>query len=137
MIDSMMGAKSKMMKKEHLIDAVICREDDDVLEVSRILRDTQRRHLIVLDGNDKPVGIISTVDLNNRIIAEEKNPKKVRAKEIMTKGIETVLITDDYEKAFQIMAKLGTYSIPVVKNGKLLGLLEFSRAFKLKHMGGK
>lgn len=126
-----------MMKREHLIDAVICREKDDVLEVSRILRDTQRRHLIVLDAHDRPTGIISTVDINNRVVAEKKNPEDTLAKDIMTKNIELVSLEDNYEKAFQIMAKLGTNSIPVTKNGKLLGMLEFMMAFKLKNCGGE
>jgi len=126
-----------MIKKEHLIDAVICREDDDVFEVSRILRDTQRRHLTVLDKQDKPVGVISTVDINNRVVAEEKQPKKLKAKEIMTKNVKTVSIEGTYEEAFQTMAAIGTYSIPVVREGKLLGLLEFNMAFKLKQVGGK
>ena len=58
-----------MINKGHLTDAVICRENDDVLEVSRILRDTQRRHIIVLDKNDGPIGVISTMDINNRVLA--------------------------------------------------------------------
>jgi len=49
--------------------------------------------------------------------------------------IEIVNFEDTYEKAFQIMAKLGTHSIPVVKDKKLLGLLEFSKAFKLRKGG--
>jgi CBS domain-containing protein len=126
-----------MIQKEHLVDAVICRENNDVLEVSRILRDTQRRHLIVLDSKDKPVGIISTVDVNNRVVAEEKNPKQITAKDIMTKEPKVVSLQDTYEKAFQIMAELGTYSIPVVRDSKLTGLLEFKMAFKLKSGGKK
>lgn len=121
-----------MIKKEHLIDAVICRENDDVLEVSRILRDTQRRHLLVLNKEDAPIGVISSVDINNRIVAEEKNPKQMKAKDVMTKNVHVVSIDDDYEKAYQSMAMLGTYSIPVVRNGKLLGLLEFVQAFRQK-----
>ncbi len=126
------------IQKEHLTDAVICREDDTILEVSRIMRDTQTRHILVLDNTDKPVGIVSTVDLNNRVIAEEKDPKVAKAKEIMTKNIETVSIENDtYERAFEIMASIGTYSIPVVREGKLLGILEFNTALKLKDFGGK
>jgi len=122
-----------MIRKEHLTDAVICRENNNVLEVSRILRDTQRRHLIVLDENDKPKGIISTVDLNNRVLAEEKEPKDLLAKDVMSESIEVVSLEDTYEKAFEIMVSLGTYSIPIVKEeGKLIGILEFTRAFKLK-----
>jgi signal-transduction protein with cAMP-binding, CBS, and nucleotidyltransferase domain len=126
-----------MIEKNHLIDAIICREDEKVLEVSRILRDTQRRHIIVLDSNDWPVGIISTVDINNRVIAEEKNPNIVTAKEIMTKSIQTVSLEDTYHNAFQIMIKVGTQSIPVVRNGKLIGLLEFNTAFKLNRIKGE
>jgi signal-transduction protein with cAMP-binding, CBS, and nucleotidyltransferase domain len=125
-----------MIKKEHLIDAVICRQDDSVLEVSRILRDTQRRHLVVLDSQDKPVGVISAVDVNNRVVAEEKQPEQLSAIKIMTKNVRVVSVEDTYEKAFQTMAALGTYSIPVVRNGKLLGLLEFNTAFKFKQPGG-
>lgn len=125
------------IQKEHLTDAVICREDDTILEVSRIMRDTQTRHILVLDKTDKPVGIISTVDMNNRVLAEEKNPKITKAKEIMTKNIETVSIENDtYERAFEVMAGIGTYSIPVVREGKLLGILEFNTALKLKELGG-
>ncbi len=118
------------MMQEHIIDAVICRESETVLEVSRILRDTQRRHLIVVDNHDRPVGIISTVDINNRVVSEEKSPAKLKAQDIMTKNIKTVSVEDSYEHAFQIMAKLGTHSIPVTRNGKLIGMLEFSSAFR-------
>jgi len=121
-----------MINKEHLIDAVICREKDTILGVSRIIRDTQRRHLLVLDNKDFPIGIISTVDINNRVLAEEKDPKQTKAEEIMTRDIKIVSIEDSYEKAFKIMAELGTPSIPVLNNGKLFGLLEFNQSFKLK-----
>ncbi len=119
-----------MIKPEHMTDAVVCRFDESVLEVSRILRDTQRRHLIVLDEKDKPVGIISTVDINNRVVAEGKEPRNLKAQEIMTKNITYVSVDDTYEKAFQTMAKLGTNSIPVTRDGKLLGMLEFMMAFR-------
>ncbi len=120
------------MKKEHLIDAIACRTNDNVLEVSRILRDTQRRHIIVLDDKDAPVGIISTIDINNRVVSEEKNPKEIKATDIMTKNPQSVELEDTYENAFQKMAKLGTNSIPVTSDGKLIGMLEFMTAFGLR-----
>ena len=119
-----------MIQKEDISEAIVCRENDTALEVSRILRDVQRRHLIVLDSKDAPIGIISTVDLNNRVLAEEISPKEKNAKDIMTKSLISVSLDDTYEKAFQIMAKLGTNSIPVVEKGKLKGMLEFVKAMK-------
>lgn len=121
-----------MINTKHMTHAVICRETDNALNISRILRDTQKRHLIVLDSKDYPVGIISTIDINNRVVAEGKNPETLAAKDIMTKNVKIVSAEDSYDKAFKMMTELGTYSIPVIKNSKLLGLLEFMTAFKLK-----
>lgn len=122
-----------MIQKEHMTDAVVCRQKDSVLEVAKILRDTQRRHLVVLDAHDRPVGVISSVDVNNRVVAEEKDPKAMKAEEVMSKGVKVVSVDDSYDHAYRLMAEIGTYSIPVVKDGKLLGLLEFTRAFRLKN----
>lgn len=126
-----------MIKREHLTHAIIARENDTVLEVSRILRDTRSRHLLVLDSKDYPVGVISTVDLNNRVLSEEKNPRTIHAKDIMTKTIKVIDTDSTYHNAYTIMSELGTYSIPVVHNNKLLGILEFSMAFKLVSGGAK
>ena len=121
-----------MIEKEHIIDAVVCKGNETVLEVSRILRDTQRRHIIVINDMDKPIGLISTVDLNNRVIAEGKNVNETLAENIMTPDIKYVNLNSSYKEAFEIMAELGTFSIPVVENEKIIGLLEFNTAFKIK-----
>ncbi len=119
-----------MIDKNHLHDVVVCKEDDTLLEVSRILRDTQSRHLIVVNKNLSPMGIISTVDINNRIVAEEKDPKKIKAKEMMTKPIASVDINTSYQEAYEKMIAKGTYSLPVTEKGKLIGMLDFNLLFK-------
>ncbi len=121
-----------MIKTEHLSEVVFCRGDENVLEVSRILRDTNSRHLVVVDDEKKPIGIISCVDINNRVVSEEKDPKDIKAEEIMTKDIKYIELEDTYEKAFEIMNQLETNSIPVTKDKKLIGLLEYAIAFKLR-----
>ena len=119
----------KMINKEEIQDAVFCKEKDTVLEVSKILRDTQSRHIIIVNENLKPVGIISTVDINNRVVAEGKNASSLKALDIMTKPIETVELDSDYNEAYRKMIGKGTYSIPVTKDGKLIGLLGFNQLF--------
>ncbi len=118
-----------MIKKETLNDVVICKETDSIVEVSRILRDTKTRHLVVVDNEQKPVGIISTVDINNRVVSEKKDTETTKAKDIMTKPISTVELTETYEVAYQRMVEKSTYSIPVVENGKLIGELDFNQLF--------
>jgi len=120
----------KKIDKGMLYDAVVCNEDESVLEVSRIMRDTRARHLIVVDGDLKPLGIISPSDINNRVVAEEKNPSYISACEIMTKPVETIDLDSTYSQAAEKMAFLETFTMPVVNNGKLVGILDYSSVFR-------
>lgn len=124
-----------MIDKNLLQDVVICRKNDTILEVARILRDTKSRHLIVVDEEDKPLGIISTVDISNRVVSEELNSAETSAEEIMSKPIEVVDVKESFEDAYKKMSEKGTYSIPVVENHKLIGSLSFNQLFY--KVGGK
>jgi len=126
-----------MIDKKRIQDVVICKENDSILEVSRILRDTKSRHLVVINNNKKPIGIISTVDINNRVVAQELDYKKTNAGDVMTKNIDVVDIKDSFDKACEKMISKGTYSIPVVENGKLIGIIGFNELFcKVKEHEG-
>ncbi|MCA9486058.1 hypothetical protein H6501_03560 [Candidatus Woesearchaeota archaeon] len=121
-----------MIQKEDLFDAVICDEEESILEVSRILRDTMRRELIVLSKEKMPLGVISTIDINNRVVSEEKDPKNLSAKDIMTKNICVVELGETYDLAFEKLCELKTNSIPVVEKGKLCGLLSINNIWNAK-----
>ena len=118
-----------MIKKSMLHDAVVCKENCTVLEVSRILRDTKSRQLIVINNVKEPIGIISTVDINNRLVSEGKDSNKTKAVDIMTSPIEVADINETYESAYLKIIDNGTYSIPIVENGKIVGILSFNQIF--------
>ena len=117
-----------MLRNCKLSECVICKEDDPVLEVAKILRDTGARHIFVVNENEKPLGVISTVDINNRVVAEEKNPMKMKAKDIMTAPVSAVDCDDPVEKAFLVMTEKGTYSCPVTQKGKIIGMVTYADA---------
>ena len=77
-----------MISKCTLIEPFYCKEDDSVVEVAKKLRGTTIRQIFVVDEKTYPVGLISTTDINNRVVAEGKDPKKMKAKEIMSKTID-------------------------------------------------
>lgn len=112
-----------MIDKKYLIDSVVCYEDESVLEASRILRDSFRKHLVVVNNDLEVLGVISVLDINNRVVSEEKNPKDVKISEIMTKDVITIDINTSYEEALKQVIEIGTHSVPVVENGKLQGLI--------------
>jgi len=118
------------MEIDTLRQVIICNEDDDVVEVAKILRDTRHRHLIVVNTEKEPLGIISTVDICNKVVCEEKDPKELKAKDIMTAPIKTADFNDSYEEAYKKMIEGDLLSIPVTKERKLIGILNFDRVFE-------
>lgn len=118
------------LDKSLLHDAVVCKEEDSVLEVSRIMRDTKARHVIVINEDTFPIGIISPFDISNRLVAEEKDANETYAKDIMTKPIETIDINSNYKEASEKMVALETYTIPVTEGEKLIGILDYSVVFR-------
>lgn len=113
-----------------LIEAFKCNENDSVIEVAKKLREITLRHIFVVDDNDYPVGIISIVDINNRVVAEGEDPKKLKAKDIMSKPIEVLDIEDELEKWYDEMIKKNHVMSPVIKDNKMIGIVTIHQILK-------
>ena len=66
------------------------------------------------------IGIVTGWDLLTRVVSNGLNPNKV--KEFMTPSPITCSPDDSVLEAAKIMAKYGIKRIPVVENGKLVGI---------------
>lgn len=110
------------VKKCKLIKALSCEENDSCIKVAKIMRDNKERHIVVCKDM-KPIGIISSVDLVNNVMAEGKDPKKLRAKDVMVSPVHILDASESVIKAYFDMAKMNIYSCPVVENNKLIGNL--------------
>jgi len=115
-----MAVMNMEIKNCRLSKAISCKEEDTCVAVAKLMRSNKERHIIVCKGT-KPVGIISSVDLVNKVMAEGKDPKKVKAKQIMTSPVHTIDVNESAVKAYFDMAKRNIYSCPVVDDGKLIG----------------
>jgi CBS domain-containing protein len=113
-----------------LIEAFKCNEEDSIVEVAKKLRKISLRHIFVVDKKDYPVGVISVIDINNRVVAEGKNPKEMKAKDIMSKPIEVSDIEEDVEKAYDAMKDKGYVMSPVVKDKKMIGIVSIHQLIK-------
>ena len=76
---------------------------------------------IVEDG--RLVGIVTDRDIVVRAIAVGKDPKKTRISEVMSADPITVSADDDVEAAERIMRERQVRRLPVVEDGKLVGIL--------------
>ena len=119
-----------------LIEAISCDVSDGVIDVARKLRDAKKRHLIVTDSG-KPVGIISSVDIVNRFVAEEGDYSSVKAFDIMTSPIVVKDVDDLLSGVYVDMVKNGVLSCPVVERGELKGNLDLHQVMRRLAKGGE
>ncbi len=84
--------------------------------------------------NGKPIGIMTERDILKRVIPESKNPEKAQVSEVMS----TPLIAggpDMYvEDAARLMFKKNIKKLPIMENGKLVGLLTLSDIARIAHI---
>ena len=114
-----------MIKHLKIYDAITCQENSTIVDVAKIFKKTQAKHIYVIDANKKPAGIISTVDIVNRIVADAKDASKVMAKEIMSSPVDSVNIGQEAEFAMKIMMQRKTYSCLVTENGRIKGVVDY------------
>jgi CBS domain-containing protein len=123
--------------------------ETSIQEVARLMRDHHISGLPVLDGNRRLVGIVSEVDLIARH-APAREPQylsllwaaiplrlddytrykeqvrhilAVNAEQLMTHPPATVRPDDTIEHAAGLMVKPGYSSLPVVEQGRLVGIV--------------
>jgi CBS domain-containing protein len=113
-----------------LIGAFKCSEDESVVDVAKKLRNINLRHIFVVDKNDFPVGIISVIDINNRVVALGKDPKELKAKDIMSKPIEVYDLQDEIEEVCKKMVEKIRVMCAVTKEKKMIGIITIHQLLK-------
>lgn len=94
------------------------------LDAAKFMHEMGVGCVIVAGEGDKPVGIVTDRDIMSKVIIEEKNPKTVKLKDIMTSPAVTVSEDKHIFDVTKLMSVHGVRRFPVVdKNGKLIGVL--------------
>ena len=79
--------------------------------------------LIIVDEEEKPVGILTERDLLRRVLAKRKDPVRIKVSQVMSKPLVTGTPHMDLEVAARLMFKKKIKKLPVVENGQLVGLV--------------
>ena len=80
--------------------------------------------VVPVTEGDRLIGSVTDRDLVLRVIAERKDPRSVRLGDVATtRGIETVSPGTQLCDARALMAQRGIRRLPVVKDGRLVGML--------------
>ncbi|MEE8401079.1 MAG: CBS domain-containing protein [Candidatus Hydrothermarchaeaceae archaeon] len=96
--------------------------DMPVSEAARIMEKGNIGSVIVLKG-DSPVGIVTERDITYRVVSPDKKPSSVKVSEIMSRPVLTIDPEINITDASKIMAKNNLRRLPVIKNGKLVGII--------------
>ncbi|MEM4242918.1 MAG: CBS domain-containing protein, partial [Candidatus Woesearchaeota archaeon] len=113
-----------------LIEPFTCKESESVVEVAKKLRKTTLRHVFVVNDAMLPTGIISVIDINNRVVAEGRDANKLQAKDIMSKPVDLIDVNDELDAAAKLFASKNRVMNPVVKDQKMVGILTVNEIFR-------
>jgi CBS domain-containing protein len=95
---------------------------DSARDVAMLMNKYQIGCAIIVDDS-KPVGIITERDMLKRVICKGITPEKVKAADIMTKPLVNAPPNMQAGDAAKIMLKWSIKKLPVVDEGRLVGLV--------------
>ena len=93
-----------------------------VAAASRLMKSKRIAALLVVD-NGRLAGIFTERDAVFRVIAEGRAPEKTRLVEVMTKNPRTITPDRPFGHALHLMHEGEFRHVPVVENGRPLGMV--------------
>jgi len=100
----------------------VVRRDTSVQEVVATMNKFDISSLIVVQ-EERPVGIITHKDIISKIVQPRIPPDAVTAREIMSTPIVTIEENASIEEAARLMARKNIKKLPVVSDGRLVGII--------------
>lgn len=95
---------------------------DTLTAAAQEMRDSAIGDVIVTDG-DNVVGIVTDRDITVRGVAAEMDLHSATLDQILSRDVVTVTQYDDAVAAADLMRTYGIRRLPVIENGKLIGLV--------------
>ncbi|MEM3536581.1 MAG: CBS domain-containing protein [Candidatus Bathyarchaeia archaeon] len=106
-------------------DIRVVRPDTSVKEVVATMNKFDIGSIVVVQG-ERPVGIITERDILRRLVEPCLAPETLTARQVMTSPVQTISEDASIDEAARLMAKKKVKRLPVMNNGKLVGIITFS-----------
>ena len=109
--------------RDAMISPVITEKPDQtILEASKKMKKNGVGSLIIVE-NSRVVGIVTREDIVNKVAAKNLLPESVLVKDIQSTSLITCSPEHDISEAAVLMSRYKFERIPVVSNGKLVGII--------------
>jgi len=104
-------------------DVIVISPSAPISEASYLMMREEIGSLVVVNGDNFPIGIITDRDMVISVIAQGSNPEDVVVEEIMNKDIVYVEENTDIMDILSTLSEYSIRRIPVTKDGKLAGIV--------------
>jgi len=78
---------------------------------------------IIIIKNKNPIGIITETDLNKKVVALAKDPRKLKIVDIMSSPVVFSHPNEDIVAAVEKMERHKVKRLPVISKGKIVGII--------------
>ncbi len=96
-----------------------------VSQIAKMMKDYELDSILVVDNLSDPkiLGIVTDHDIVTKVLANELDPREVKAKDIMSTPLFTMPSDASLREVAQQMGRLGIRRMPILEGGKLRGLV--------------
>jgi CBS domain-containing protein len=110
--------REAMTSKPCTIDA-----DKDVAYAAKMMKDEDVGVAPIVES-DKLVGVLTDRDIAVKVVAEGRDPKATKVREVASTNVVTIDPQQDLDEALRMMAQHQVRRLPVVEeDGKVVGVL--------------
>lgn len=103
-------------------DVKVVREDTNMQEVVATMLKFDISSVVVVQ-KDRPIGLITHVDVLERIMQQDLLPSALTARYVMSAPVSTIGEEASIEEAAQLMARKKIKKLIVTQQGKLVGII--------------
>jgi len=106
-----------------MVEDVVTVEEDITVKKAVAIMNKYEIGCLVITKRGKPVGIITERDMLTRVLAESRAAEKTKVSEVMSRPLIVADPNMDLEEAAKLMFKMKVKKLPVVSDGRLVGLV--------------
>jgi CBS domain-containing protein len=108
--DAMTGDPRSIGQSASVVEAALLMRQEDIGSLP-------------ITSDEKLVGIITDRDITTRVVAAAADPQRTSVADVYSQDIVSVEPDNDLEEALRLMARHQVRRLPVVENGRLVGIV--------------
>ena len=94
-----------------------------VIDAARLMNERRIGALVVLDHENRLVGMFTERDVMVRVVAEERNPRETRVGDVMTKQVIACRPDTPSDDLRALMREKRIRHVPIVEDGAVIGMV--------------